>query len=90
MISIYIIKILCSENFISVMFSSTSRTKRTWLHRVGTRKLRYPDAQLCDKEPEIPDVSASKPGKLAGLQAQLDRNLVAVLLEICEKPFVFS
>lgn len=45
--------------------------------------LRYSDAQLCHRELEIPDISSSMPGKLAGLQAHLDRNPAAVLLEIC-------
>lgn len=84
MITIYIIKILCSENFISVTVSSPSRTKRAWLQRVGTRMLKYPEAQLCDGEPDIPDASASMSGNLAELQAQFDRHPAAVLLEICD------
>lgn len=85
MIRIYIIKILCCENFISVTVSSPPRTKRTWLHRVGTRMLRYPHAQLCDR-----DLLASIPGKLAGLQAQLGRNSADVLLETHETFHMFT
>lgn len=55
MITIYTIKILCSENFISVMVSTPTRIKRTWLHCMGTRMIRYPHAWLYGRKPGIPE-----------------------------------